>query len=220
MVVFYCIVILTVLYLIIVFSKISILFEKIEIKSIEELKNIYLAIENEDYQQILKYIEFKVRIKLKLFFIINITIIKIDSRSIYNLIDRINERVYNDKEKNYKRYIEKREAQKRKINRVMNNFYKNIKVELIDLLVDLGLKNAEITAIIVGTINAITSILIATLFESKNKMFNINYNKNKVIKKDRHIKYKFQPRYTEDFYFYLKSKVIISARIRFILFQK
>ena len=208
MIVFYLCLTIIFLTLTILISSVSIEIKGFEIKDVSMLINIFSNLEEKKYHRIFDYIIFEISIRLMIYKLIPIKILRINSRKMKILIKR-----YMEKERNEKNIKEKRKRQQKKILRFKRKIEPNIKIKKANLELLIGLTNADITAIMVGILNATIAILLLKYtnnYKGKNNKKKYNKELNSSMKK---VYYKIEPVYSKEFAFSLKSSLKIDLPI-------
>lgn len=176
---------LSIIILLIVLCFIKISITKLKIKDYEDLKGIIYMIKEKDYANIFKYADIIIELKLCILNKITILKFKITSLKLKNII-----------EKQMKKQLTK--IQKEKQKKEAKIILPEIKLEKLELKMDLGTENASLTAISVAGINIIISIILPFLVEYPDEE---NY------------KYEVNPIYRDRAIFNLDTSVIVSISI-------
>lgn len=211
MIVFYFVIFGITISILILFSSVIFEVENIEISDVEKLKEIFRAIENKKYQEIFDYIKIKLKIKISVFSKIKITLINMNEKKLKVVIKNIIKKENLKMKINPKEYKRKREIQKERLKRILKNNSNYLELESIKLSVGLGLSNAEATAITIGILNSVTSIVLFKYLE-------LSKRARKMYKR---MEYIFSPIFSDEFEFYLKTKLKIKIIfLRFFIKNK
>lgn len=217
MIVFYLCIGILLIFLIIIFSSITVELKKMEIKNIEDLKKIYLAIDRKKYDKMFNYIELEIKIKINILGVFPIFFIKINSKSAQKLLYKIMEKDKKEKQKNPTKFKIKREKQKRQLKRLRKKINTSITIKDADLTLSIGLTNAGVTAIATGFLNALFSMILLDYISEMIEIDNSKKSNQKLSKIVKNLNYVVQPIYSNEFAFNLMSNIKLKFPIHALI---
>lgn len=203
-------IIVSIIVLILFSISISIQIEDIRINDVENFIKILNEYKKKKFEKIFDYISFKVVITVKLFKMFNILIIKLDNKKIKRVVIKIMLKELKIKLKlvnnnnNNEKYKRKIKLQKKIISKIKPKILRCIKIKDLDLILCLGLVEADMTALLVGLLNIIISYIYSCY-----SFYYENYSKIEL----ENICYKINPVYSNDLIFYMDSRIDLSINL-------
>lgn len=213
MIVFCFFLILIIVSIIVLFSSIIIDVNKIEIEDIEKLKKICLVFDMKKYENIFNYINLNVKIKIVIFSLFPVKVLKINSEKAKRIINYLIIQDLKDKKKNPVKHELKRQKQKKQLKKITKKINSFIKIQDVDFNLNIGLTNPGVTAIAVGFLNTFISIFLleffSDIFEKQSKMD----TEKQLSSITKNFNYVVNPIYDGDFAFSLNSNLKLKIPI-------
>ena len=210
MIVFYLCISICIIFIIIILSSIKVEIRNFEIKDTNVIKQMYKYVERKKYYKILDFVNFNVYLKIILLQILPIRIIKINNFTLKKIVLKIMINDLKERKENQVKFLLKKDKQKKQIKKLEEKIKPYLKIEKVNLSINIGLINACATAIVVGILNTVLSIIILKYVTDHSKNMDIKnedyYLKNK-------IQYNINPVYSSQLEFNLKSKISIQIPI-------
>lgn len=178
-------VIITVILIITTLCFIKIKVTKLKIDDYEDLKNIFTLIKQKDYANIFNYTDFVIKAQLCLFNKIPIISLEITNLKMKKIIKKQLEKDLTKEE---------REKQKKEAKIILPE----IKLEKLNLDIDLGTENASITAIVATGMNIAISLILPFLVDRPN---------------EKDYKYEVKPIYLSKQVFKMETSLVVSLSI-------
>lgn len=202
MVVFYVLLIIILfLFMFLCVTSLSVEIEDIRITDVEKLIKIIKEYKNKKYEKVFDYISFKGVIQIKIFNYLNVFKVRLNNKTVKKFVIKILLKELNLKLKDYKKYKKQIKMQQNVIENIKPQIFKCMKINDFDLILCLGMVEADMTALMVGLLNAIISYIYSCYSCYYDDIYKIELG---------NINYKINPVYSNDLKFYLFSNIKLS----------
>jgi len=191
---------IVVLVVILAFSSITVKVEKIKIDNANSISTIINHAIEKQYIDILNNIKIVLKIKIKIFNILPITILTINNKKIKSMIEKnIGKVQLKPKNKELIKLMS------------INIINKHLRINKVDIDMELGLHNAHYTALVSAVFMIIIAISLNIITEDRIKIYKDEKKQEKYL--NRNFRYKVDPVYSENITFSLAIGVQITIKI-------
>lgn len=198
------VIIIGILVSIICVTSIKIEIEDIKITDIEKLIKIINEYKNKKYEKVFDYISFKAVIKIQIFKHLNVFKIRLNNKKVKKFVIKILLKELKLKINDYNKYKKQMKIQQNIIENIKPKIFKCMKINDFDLILCLGVVEADMTALMVGLLNVVISYIYSCYSCYYDDIYKIELG---------NINYKINPVYSNDLNFYLLSNIKLSINL-------
>lgn len=198
------VIIIGILVSIICVTSIKIEIEDIKITDIEKLIKIINEYKNKKYEKVFDYISFKAVIKIQIFKHLNVFKIRLNNKKVKKFVIKILLKELKLKINDYNKYKKQMKIQQNIIENIKPKIFKCMKINNFDLILCLGVVEADMTALMVGLLNVVISYIYSCYSCYYDDIYKIELG---------NINYKINPVYSNDLNFYLLSNIKLSINL-------
>ena len=184
------------------FSIIKLKLINFKIKDYRDLEKIVNLIKEKEYVKIFEYVDFKLKLQIHIFNKILIFSAKVTDEQIEKFLRK---QIRKNKLKKEERELKNFEEEDRK---QIKKDIKKIELEKLDLFVEIGTKNASITALGVTTLNVLISSFLPLIVYKEHIREKVNID---------NYKYQVNPVYVDKLVFYIDISLNLSIPIKNLL---
>lgn len=201
MIVFYYLISFIVISIIVLaFSSVKIEIEKIKIADARAGNTIISDILKSRYENIIDNIEILLKLKINIFNILPISILKIDNKNLKSMIEKSKGKI---------KITPKNKQTGKAIGiSLINN---KVLIENININISLGLNNAHHTALTSTLFTIIIAIALNFITDNRIKIYKNEHKQEKYL--ERNFKYKVNPVYSDDIVFNCMIKLKVTLKI-------
>lgn len=205
MVVFYVLLIIILfLFMFLCVTSLSVEIEDIRITDVEKLIKIINEYKNKKYEKVFDYISFKAVIKIQIFKHLNVFKIRLNNKKVKKFVIKILLKELKLKINDYNKYKKQMKIQQNIIENIKPKIFKCMKINDFDLILCLGVVEADMTALMVGLLNVVISYIYSCYSCYYDDIYKIELG---------NINYKINPVYSNDLNFYLLSNIKLSINL-------
>lgn len=205
MVVFYVLLIIILfLFMFLCVTSLSVEIEDIRITDVEKLIKIINEYKNKKYEKVFDYISFKAVIKIQIFKHLNVFKIRLNNKKVKKFVIKILLKELKLKINDYNKYKKQMKIQQNIIENIKPKIFKCMKINNFDLILCLGVVEADMTALMVGLLNVVISYIYSCYSCYYDDIYKIELG---------NINYKINPVYSNDLNFYLLSNIKLSINL-------